>query len=100
MSAYLYGPQDEVLAMGKGLTMVKKFSFEKTYWSIVGPIPLSNTNDITENINKEIEKSFGDGMVNVKIYVNTRAGMLLVVYRKIKVEGDIVKFGQMPPLSD
>ncbi len=100
MSAYLYGPHDEILTKDKELLMVKKFNYERTYWGTFGSFPLSSTNDIADNINKEIETSSGDGMVNFKVYVKHRAGLFWIVYRNIKVEGDIVKFGEMPPLSN
>jgi len=102
MSAYLYGPDREILTKDKVQKVIKKFYYEKNSWNILYTIiSLSNNSDVVKEINREIMESGGDGIVSVE--VSSQDGItnsipllnLLPIwptYSKITVEGDIVKF--------
>ena len=102
MSAYLYGPDNEILTKDKELRVLKRLHFSKNSWSIFYTIvQISDNSDVVEEMNKEIAESGGDGILNVEISSQdgiTNSILLLNLlpfwptYSKVTVEGDIVKY--------
>jgi hypothetical protein len=102
MSAYLYGPDNEILAKDKDLKVIKKYYYRTNSWNIVySLISFSNNGDVIEDINRAITESGGDGIVSVEVSAQdgiTNSILLLNLlpfwptYSKIIIEGDIVKF--------
>ncbi|MCP9291960.1 hypothetical protein [Gracilimonas sediminicola] len=53
---------------------LKDFSFTFTKWGISSMIEIKNSEDISNRLNKIIEKHDGDAIVNLRISVNNPAG--------------------------
>ncbi len=53
---------------------VKDFNFTFTKWGISSMIEIKNSEDISNRLNKIIEKHDGDAIVNLRISVNNPAG--------------------------
>jgi len=71
-SAFLYGPNHEVLVKGKDLTTVGMFEYEKTYWGILwSSVHLSNSKDVMNKMNQEIRSKNGEGIINLTVIATT-----------------------------
>ncbi len=102
MSAYLYGPDKEILAKDKELRVVKRLHFSKNSWSIFYTImQISDNSDVVEAMNKGIAESEGDGIVNVEVSsqdgITNSIPLLNLLpfwptYSTVTLEGDIVKY--------
>ncbi len=102
MSSYLYGPHDELLARGSELQVINRFNEDYDYWGTAYSLgQLTYPRDVGEDINRAIEASGGDGIVNVKITAKT--GVMAHVpffsffplwpsQTRVAIEGDIVKY--------
>lgn len=68
MSAFLYGPNNEVLMKGRDLIVIGHVSFKQTFWGTCWSIiPLTDDTEFDDKINFEIKKLNGDGVINLQI---------------------------------
>ncbi len=102
LSAYLYGPDNQILEKDKTLRVVKRLHFRKNCWNIAyALIDISDNSDVVEAMNKEIADSGGDGIVNVEVSAQDGITNSIPVlnllpfwptYTSVEVEGDIVQY--------
>ena len=102
MSAYLYGPNNELLAKDRELQVIGRFSYKMNFWgTFYSGVPLTGTKDVSKEVNNKIEASGGDGIINVK--VTSKPGSLTLYhpltalpfwpsYTEVLMEGEIVKY--------
>lgn len=106
-SAFLYAEDNKtMLATGKDLSVLTKFSYKKTAWGIMWSlVPLSGDSDIVESMNNEIKAAGGDGMTNFTVSVSGCAlqrvnslflnmmgfNPIIPNCTSLKISGDIVK---------
>ena len=102
MSAYLYGPNNELLAKDRELQVIEPFSYKTRFWgTFYSLVPLTGTKDVSKEVNKKIEASGGDGIINVK--VTAKPGFLTQFhpltllpfwpsFTEVLMEGEIVKY--------
>jgi hypothetical protein len=102
MSAYLYGPNNELLAKDSELQEISHFSYKMRFWgTFYSLVPLTGAKDVGQEVNNKIEASGGDGIINVKVSV--KPGFLTDVhpltllpfwpsFTEVLMEGEIVKY--------
>jgi hypothetical protein len=68
LSAFLYGEDGQVLVKNKSLKVIGKFKYEKRFWGILWTmIRLSNDDDVSNEINKQVNAQGGDGIINLMV---------------------------------
>jgi hypothetical protein len=102
MSSYLYGPNDDILAVDRDLIVIKRLRVEVNYPAIFYSLaPPMHARDVGKQINSEVGNCGGEGIVNVKIsshtgYTTHMHPLTLLPFwpsfTKVVVEGDIVKY--------
>lgn len=71
-SAFLYGPNQEILVKGKDLKTVGFFQYEKKYWGILwSALRLSDSKDVMQKMNQEIINKNGEGIINLTVVAET-----------------------------
>lgn len=107
MSAYLYGPNKEIVVKGKELKVVSNFLYEKSIWGIMyTAIPLTGDLDdvLTNEMNEAVINADGDGIINVAVTAQENCGISRIPVINwlpiwpgrvdITVNGEIVKIQQ------
>jgi hypothetical protein len=83
-SAYLEKQPGKPQGLGREVILAERFEYTYHHWAIVYSfVPLSNTDTLAEELNREIEKHSGVGAVNVRFRVtscrlNTFSAILLL----------------------
>ena len=102
MSAYLYSPNNELLAKDRELRVIDRFSYKMNFWgTLYSFVQLTGAKDVGQEVNKIIEASGGDGIINVK--VTAKPGFLTLSHpltllpfwpsnTEVFIEGEIVKY--------
>ncbi len=68
-----YNSNDELVVSGS-YEELKDFSFTFTKWGVSSWIEIRNSEDISNRLNKIIEKENGDAITNLKISINNPSG--------------------------
>lgn len=68
-----YDTQNRLITKGD-YEPIKDFNFMFTKWGVSSMIEIKNSEDISERLNKIIEKHNGDAIVNLRISVNNPGG--------------------------
>jgi len=102
MSAYLYGPNNELLAKDRELQVVEQFSYKVNFWgTLYSLVSLTGVKDVSKEINNKIEYSGADGIINMKVIskpgILTHFHPLTLIpfwpsYTEVLIEGEIVKY--------
>lgn len=104
MSAYIYGPNDEVLAK-EDLMVMGNVHIEKAYWGFMfSLVNVSDDKKIVDAINQQVDEKGGDGVINLSVTAEGCAIsgftilQLLPIWpgcTNVVVTGDIVKAREM-----
>lgn len=67
MSGYLYGPDDRALSP-RSLQVVGQFERRERMWGLMYSwIPLTGSVDLSQEINREVERAGGEGVINLSV---------------------------------
>jgi hypothetical protein len=102
----VYDADGRLLHMGYGLEEVAPFKARHRYWSVM-MLNFGPSWDLTALVNRRLEETGGDAVVDVKTTIHTAfwqnvAMWLLVVptYFDVVLDGKIVRATELPPLPE